>query len=174
VSYFIGKGPVKLFQSTTFGEINGEKTQRLKKLLQIFKKAGFSPSQNKNMIGWQKNHVAVVVPIGKALYRFNSNNYELAKSPETLKKMILAIRECFRVLKKQGFNVNPKKLNFFYLPCFILVPIFSMGMNTKIAEFAMAKHTIVAKDEMDILEKLFKKMVAETGEPTPYLNSLNL
>lgn len=174
VSYYIGKGPVKLFQSTTFGEINGVKTQRLKNLLQIFKKAGFSPSQNNNMLGWQKTHVAVVVPIGKALYKFNSNNYELAKSHETLKKMILAIRESFRVLKKKGFNINPTKLNFFYLPCFILVPIFSIGMNTKIAEFAMAKHTVVAKNEMDVLEKLFMKMVVETGENTPYLNSLDL
>ncbi|WP_010233686.1 ketopantoate reductase family protein [Clostridium arbusti] len=169
VSYFIGKGSAKLFQSTTFGEINGKKTDRLKKLLQVFKKAGFSPSQNNNMMDWQKTHVAVIVPIGKALYKFNSNNYELAKSPETLKKMILAIRECFTQLKKKGVKITPIKLNFFYLPCFILVPIFSLGMNTKIAEFAMAKHTIVAKDEMDVLEKLFIEILGKTKDTMPYL-----
>lgn len=173
VSYFIGKGFVKIFQSTTFGEINGKETDRLKKLLHIFKKAGFSPSKNNNMEQWQKTHVAVIVPIGKALYKFNSNNYELAKSHKTLKKMILAIRECFDMLKRNGVKITPKKLNFFYMPCFILVPIFSIMMNTKIAEFAMAKHTIVAKNEMDILEKLYMDMVGETEDNTLYFNSLN-
>lgn len=162
VSYFIGKGIAKLFQSTTFGEIDGMKTERLNNLLRIFRKAGFSPSQNNNMIDWQKTHVAVIVPIGKALYKFNSNNYELSKSHETLRKMILEIRKNFVLLKKRGIKITPEKLNFFYLPCFLLVPIFSIVMNNKIAEFAMAKHTIAAKYEMNVLEKLFIEMLGET------------
>lgn len=173
ISYFIGKGPTKIFQSTTFGELNGKQTDRLKKLLKTFKKAGFSPSQNRNMDAWQKTHVAVVIPIGKALYKFNSNNYELAKSPKTLKEMILAVRECFKLLKKNGINFTPKKLYFFYLPCFILVPIFSVIMNSKIGEFAMAKHTIVAKEEMCKLEKIFISMLGGTDENMPNFNSLN-
>jgi len=173
VSYFIGKGPAKIFQSTTFGEINGKKTDRLKELLKIFKTAGFSPCISNNMEESQKTHVAVIVPMGKALYKFNSNNYELAKSPKTLKLMIFAIRECFDRLKGKGVKIEPKKLNFFYLPSFILVPIFSIIMNTKIAEFAIAKHTIVAKNEMDILEKLFIEMIGETEDNMRYLNGLN-
>lgn len=55
----------------------------------------------------------------------------------------------------------------------ILVPIFSIVMNTKIAEFAMAKHTIVAKDEMNRLEKLFIEMVSKTEDNMPWFNSLN-
>jgi 2-dehydropantoate 2-reductase len=49
VNYFIGKGITKLFQSTTFGELNGKNTERLKKLYSIFKKSGFSPSINNKM-----------------------------------------------------------------------------------------------------------------------------
>lgn len=172
VSYFIGKGLVKIFQSTTFGEISGRKTERLKKLLRIFRKAGFSPSQNKKMMDWQRTHVAVVVPIGKALYRFNSNNYELAKSPETIRKMILAVRECFEALKESGSKITPKKLKFFYMPCFVLVPIFSIVLNTRIGEFAMAKHTIAAKDEMYVLEKLFMEITGKSEGDMHYLNSL--
>ncbi|WP_286904321.1 ketopantoate reductase family protein [Clostridium sp. UBA1652] len=159
VKYYIGKGIAKLFQSTTFGELSGEKTERLMKLLHIFRKAGFSPSINRNMNDWQKIHVAVVVSIGEALYKFDSNNYKLAKSPETLKVMIMSIRERFELLKQRGVRINPWKLNFFYLPTFLLVPIFSIVMNTKIAEFAMAKHTIVAKDEMLVLEKLLLEIL---------------
>lgn len=164
VSYFIGRGAAKLFQATTFGELNGNRSVRLDRLLKLFRIAGFSPSSSKNMDAWQKTHVAMVVPIGNALYKFNSNNYELSKSYKALKTMILEIRDNFRALKKMEVAVTPKKLNFYYLPCFILVPVFSLTMKSKIAEFAMAKHTIVAKNEMAELEKLFIEITGGTNE----------
>jgi 2-dehydropantoate 2-reductase len=173
VTYFIGKGLAKLFQSTTFGELNGKKTERLKTLIKMFKKSGFSPNHNRNMDGWQKTHVCVIVPIGKALYKFDSDNYELSKSPAVIKDMIMSIRECFGVLRKKGTAITPVRQNFFYLPYWILAPIFSIVMNTRIAEFAMAKHTVVAKDEMAVLERLLRQMAGDTGERTPYLDALD-
>lgn len=172
VYYFIGKGPAKLFQATTFGELNGKKTERLLELVKIFEMSGFSPDINNNMEAWQKTHVAVVVPIGKALYRFDSNNYRLSRSYSTLKKMVLATRECFQVLNSMNVKVTPAKLNFYYLPLFLIVPIYMLLMNTKIAEFAMAKHTIVAKDEMEVLEKQFRSLIKESGVKTPNLDCL--
>ena len=172
VNYFIGKGPVKLFQATTFGELNGKKSERLMKLVKIFKKSGFSPSINNNMDAWQKTHIAVALPIANALYRFDSNNYKLAKSYSTIKKMVLATRECFNVLNSIDIKVTPAKLNFYYLPLFVIVPIFMLIMNTKIAEFAMAKHTIVAKDEMEVLENQFRYLIKNSGVMTPILDSL--
>ncbi len=134
--------------------------------------SGFSPEINNNMEAWQKTHVAVVVPIGKALYRFDSNNYRLSRSYSTLKKMVLATRECFQVLNSINVKVTPVKLNFYCLPLFLIVPIYMLLMNTKIAEFAMAKHTIVAKDEMEVLEKQFRSLIKESGIKTPNLDSL--
>lgn len=166
VNYFIGTGISKLFQATTFGEISGEKTERLRNLVRIFKKAKFSPEICNDMDFWQKTHIAVVLPISKALYRFNSNNYELSKSYETLKKMVLATRECFKVLKSKNIKVTPVKLNFYYLPLFIIVPIYMVIMNTKIAEYAMAKHTIVAKEEMNVLEEVFDNIIEDSGQNT--------
>ena len=158
VNYFIGKGIIKLFQSTTFGELNGKRTERLKKLYKIFKNSGFSPSINTNMDWWQKTHIAVVLPVGKALYRYQSNNYELAKSFKTLKNSVLATRELFSVLKSIGVKITPRKLYFYYLPASIVAKIFQMIMNTKMAEYAMAKHTVVAKEEMDALEPKFMSL----------------
>ena len=172
VNYFIGKGPAKLFQATTFGELSGTKSERLIKLVKIFKKSGFSPSINNNMDAWQKTHIAVVLPIANALYRFDSNNYKLAKSYSTIKKMVLATRECFNVLNSINIKVTPAKLNFYYLPLFVIVPMFMLIMNTKIAEFAMAKHTIVAKDEMEVLENQFRYLIKKSGVMTPILDSL--
>jgi len=155
IHYFIGKGINKVFQSTTFGELNGKKTQRLKELYKIFKKSGFSPSINKRMDWWQKTHVAVVLPIAKALYRYQSNNYELSKSFETIKNMIYGTRELFSVLRSSGIKITPKKLYFYFLPVIIIGKIWQSMMGTKMAEFAMAKHTIVGKEELELLEKQF-------------------
>jgi 2-dehydropantoate 2-reductase len=155
VNYFIGTGIIKMFQSTTFGEIDGKITKRLKILYKIFKESGFSPSINKNMDWWQKTHVAVILPIAKALYRYNSDNYELGKSFRTLKYMILGTRELFKILKNINVNITPKKLYFYYLPIIILVNIWKIIMKTKIAEYAMAIHTIVGKEEIKVLEEQF-------------------
>src|SRR5215469_1272316 len=104
---------------------------------------------------WQKTHVAVILPIAKALFRHDSNNYELSKSFETLKNMVYGTRELFSVLKSIGVKITPKKLKFYYLPVIIIGKIWQMVMGTKIAEYAMAKHTIVGKEELEILEKQF-------------------
>ncbi|MDR1957432.1 MAG: hypothetical protein LBQ54_00010 [Planctomycetaceae bacterium] len=158
VHYFIGTGINKLFQSTTFGELNGQYSQRLKGLIKLFKKSGFSPSVSKNMDWWQKTHVAVILPIAKALYRYNSDNYELSKSNETLKNMVLATRECFQILKDNHVKITPKKLYFYYLPVCLIRRIWQIIMRTKIAEYAMAKHTIVAKDEIKRLEEEYMSL----------------
>ena len=171
VTYFIGKGIAKLFQSTTFGELNGEKTERIKKLYKIFKKSGFSPSINNKMDWWQKTHVAVILPGAKALYRYKSNNYELAKSHKTLRNMVFATRELFSILKSNGIKITPRKLLFYYLPANVLGIIWQIVMKTKIAEYAMAKHTVVGKAEVDILEGQFMTLNKENME-LKYYNGL--
>ena len=168
VNYFIGRGIIKLFQSTTFGELNGRKTERLKKLYTIFKKSGFSPSIYNKMDWWQKTHVAVILPGSKALYRYQSNNYELAKSYKTLKNMVYATRELFSILKSNGIEITPKKLLFYYLPANIIGRIWQLVMKTKIAEYGMSKHTIVARNEIETLEEQFMSLNKENIELKNY------
>ncbi len=162
VYYFIGTGLAKLFQSTTFGELNGERTPRLRTLVRIFKDSGFSPTIGTNMDAWQKTHVAVILPVADALYKYNSNNYALSGSYNTLKQMILATRECFGMLKSLDIGIEPKKLNFYYLPLFLLVPLCMLIMRTKIAEFAMTRHAMVGKEEMIALKKQFESLTKDS------------
>ena len=155
IHYFIGRGIAKIFQSTTFGELDGVRTERLTRLIKIFKHAGFQPSITRSPDAWQKTHIAVILPGAKALYRYQSNNYELSKSYTTLKNMVLGTRELFRVLKSINVRIEPKKLYIYYLPVCFIVPLWMIVMNSKIAEYAMAHHTIVAKEEVDALEIQF-------------------
>ncbi|MCD1656017.1 NAD-binding protein [Treponema zuelzerae] len=155
VTYFIGTGIAKIMQTTTFAEIDGKNTSRLKKLVKIFKNAKFDPTYSNNMDAWQKTHIAFVVPIANALLRFNSENIKLAKSRKTIKEMIYATREGFEAIKNSGIQIEPRKLNFYYLPVWLLATFYQILFLTKISEYSMAKHTIVAKDEIELLEKQF-------------------
>jgi 2-dehydropantoate 2-reductase len=164
VNYFIGTGINKLFQSTTFGELNGKRTGRLNVLYKFFRESGFSPSINNKMDWWQKTHVSVVLSIAKALYCYQSDNYELAKSYKTLVNMVFATRELFAVLKSYNIKITPRKLLFYYLPASIIGKIWQMVMKTKIAEYAMAKHTIAGRHELEILEEQFMTLNKENIE----------
>jgi len=155
VTYFIGTGIAKIIQTTTFAELDGTTTERLLKLIEIFKKAKFDPTSSSNMDAWQKTHVAFVVPIANALLRFNSENKKLAKSRKTLNEMILATREGFNALKQSGIPVEPRKLNFYYMPRWLLITFYQILFMTKISEYSMAKHTIVAKEEIKHIEEQF-------------------
>jgi len=155
VSYFIGTGCAKIMQTTTFGEIDGSISIRLKELVIIFKKARFDPTISTNMDAWQKTHIAFVIPISNALYRFNSENKKLAYSRKTINEMILATREGFAALKENGIDIEPRKLHFYYLPKWLLCTFYQILFLTKISEYSMAKHTAVAKQEIKDLEDQF-------------------
>ena len=162
VSYFIGTGIARVIQTTTFAELDGLKTTRLKKLVEIFRRAKFDPTISKDIDAWQKTHIAFVVPISNALYQYNSDNIMLAKSRKTINEMILATREGFAALKENGISIEPFKLRFYYLPKWLLCTFYQDLFLTKISEYSMAKHTIVAKQEISDLEEQFLNLYSKS------------
>lgn len=167
VEYFVGRGLVRVFQSTTFGEIDGSKTNRLRRLLAIFRAAGFAPSWSRHIADWQRTHVAVVLPIAWALYRHNCDGTALAGSSRDLRVMILAIREGFRCLRALGHRVTPAKLNYFFLPVGLLVLIFGIAMRTRLVDVAMARHAKNGRDEMERLRDEFLALAATSNVAMP-------
>ncbi|MBG0767539.1 MAG: 2-dehydropantoate 2-reductase [Sphaerochaeta sp.] len=69
VVYRIGRGLVRLFQTTTVGELVHTSYDRVGFLAGIFREAGIPPVTCKHMDDWQKTHVAVVCAIAQALYK---------------------------------------------------------------------------------------------------------
>ena len=172
VEYYVGRGLARVFQSTTFGELDGSSTARLRRLVAIFRQAGFSPTWSRNIGDWQKTHVAVVLAIAWALYRHDCDATALARSPSDLREMILAIREGFRGLRALGHRVTPAKLNFFFLPVPLLVTILRIAMRTRLVDVAMARHTRNARGEMERLRSDFLALVASSGVAMPSAQAL--
>ncbi len=173
VNHFIGKGLVRIFQTTTFSEYSGENTKRLKKIIGIFNDSGIPSVISNNMDMWQKTHVAMVTSIANALYGYDGNNYALSRSYADIKLMVLGIKEGFNVLTKLEIKVTPSKLYYFkFLPAFLIAWIFKVIMGTKFAEIAMAKHTLAAKSEMICLQNEFDVLIKKSGVRTPSIDKL--
>ncbi len=172
VVYFVGKGIVRAFQTTTFGAYGGRKTERVRWLINAFRRAGIPSVFCSDMDAWQKTHVAMVTSIGNALYQFDCDNYRLARSYDSVKLMVHGIKEGFAVLKKLGIKTKPAKLWYMKLPAWMTAGVFKMVMGTKLAETALAKHCVVAKPEMLCLQTEFDSLIEQSQLQTPAIDRL--
>lgn len=172
VYYFIGKGIQRAFQTTTFGEYSGERTCRVETLIRLFNHAKIPSVFCNDMDSWQKTHVALVTNIANALYGFDCDNFKLGRSFKDVKQMIRGIKEGRQVLRKNGVNPTPQKIMWFDLPTSVLSVCFSIFMKTKLAETTMAKHCVVAKSEMILLQQEFDELIVKSGIDTPAINEL--
>lgn len=172
VVYFIGKGLMRAFQTTTFGQYNGKKTECVNRLIKAFRRAGIPSVFCDDMDAWQKTHVAMVTSIGNALYQFDCDNYRLAKSYDSVRHMVQGIKEGFFVLSKLGIRTTPKKLWYMKLPVWMISWIFKLLIGTKLSETVLAKHCIVAKPEMLYLQAEFNSLIAQSHLKTPAIDRL--
>ena len=80
-------------QPTTFGELDGRTTPRLKKIVEAFKSAGFPVTISPNMDAWLKTHIAEVGPAANAIYLAGGDNYRLARTRDGLVLMVRAMKK---------------------------------------------------------------------------------
>jgi len=150
----------KIIQPTTFGEINGEKTERIKKLANAFKTSKVPNSISKNMDAWQKSHLAMVIPLANGVYLDGGNNYTTAKNKKAVRFMSRALRTNFNALKRIGIPVTPQKLNIFRTcPLWIMDFALKIIYRTKFAAKLISAHANAAKSEMILLEKNFNEVI---------------
>lgn len=172
VVHFIGRGVLRGFQTTTFGEYKGLKTERVNTLIRAFNNAGIPSVFCSDMDAWQKTHVAMVTSIANALYGHNCNNYTLAGNGGDIKRMMQGIHEGFGVLGSLGINTKPAKLWYMKLPVWITAGVFKVFMGTKMAEVTFARHCLVAKSEMICLQAEFDELIRQSGTETPAIDAL--
>lgn len=172
VHYRLGTGLVRLFQTTTIGELVPVRNKRVRVLKRAFSHAGIPSVTCTHMDAWQKTHVAIVCPIAQALYKHAGDPKSLAKHPGDIRLMIRAIQEGFAVLNALGYRVVPWKLWYLKLPGFLVSPIFSLILYTDLAETAMAKHARRATAEMAVLLQELLLLVDASALAAPAIRSL--
>ena len=172
VYYFVGRGIQRTFQTTTFGEYNGEKTKRVDTLIRIFNKSKIPAVFCRDMDAWQKTHVSLVTSIANALYGFNCDNFKFGQSYNAVKLMSRGIQEGRQVLRKNGIPPTPRKLFWLDMPLSVLAGFFSVFMRTTLAETTMDKHCVAAKSEMIFLQQEFDELIIKSGIDTPAIDEL--
>lgn len=119
-----------------------------------------------------KNSCCLVTNIANALYGFDCDNFRLGRSYKDVKQMIKGIQEGRQVLRKNGVNPTPQKLLWLDLPASVVAISFSIFMRTALAETTMAKHCVVAKSEMILLQQEFDELIVKSNIDTPAIDDL--
>ena len=152
-----------IIQPTTFGEIDGSKTERLFKLAELLKKSGIPYQIVKDMHQWQLCHLAMVVPIADAYYKAQ-NPKEVWREYKIMTKTAERMKRNFSLLHDLGITLSPRKMNVFrYLPLFILKKGLVIIFRSNFGNLFMYQHSINAPDEMRRLHTQFYQYMKMQG-----------
>ena len=160
-------------QRMTMGELDGSRTERLGRIAGAFEDAGFPVDISRDMIAWKRCHAAFGSVLCNALYMAGTDNFRLAREKETLKKLVLGIREALSVMKAHGIAIEPAKLkSIFWIPTVLLVPMLSRALGSDLFDIGGARHARNARDEMLRLTNELMAMARAAAIATPVLDEL--
>ncbi len=158
-------------QKTMLGEADGTSTARIRRLQRMFVEAGFPTEVSSNIGGWMLAHSAFVVPIGFALYRFDTDSRALAADTSTLRLMVRATREAFGALDDADIPANLRWL-YLRMPTAFAVHYWRRVLASPRGELWFAAHSRAAADEMHALAHELRAAVRRPGRSTPNLDAL--
>ena len=163
-----------LVQPSTFGELDGRLTPRLKEIVAMFKKAGFPVAIEKNMDAWQKTHVSWVSPLADAIYMAGGDNYHLAERPDVIRLMIQGIREAFAVLNDMGVPITPSNFKVVeWCPMPLQIKVWQKVLAGRDMEMLATLHCQKAPQEMQQLANDLLALARGTSISTPSLDRLS-
>lgn len=145
----------KIIQPTTFAEISGTRTDRIRCLSLIFKKSCIPYQIVKDMQIWQLCHIAMVVPIADAYYEAD-NPAKAGYEHKIMHNTAKALKRNFQFVRKNCGKLSPWKMNIFlFVPIPILTIIMLFVFRSAFGKKFMYQHSIKAPDEMRELHKQF-------------------
>jgi hypothetical protein len=76
--------------------------------------------------------------------------------------MVRAIQKAFAALRAQGIPIAPSQLKIIeLLPEWMLVSVCCLALRTSFAELIIARHAIVAREEMVVLAEQLRVLIAQ-------------
>ena len=103
----------KIIQPTTFAEISGMRTDRVRRLSLIFKQSSIPYQIVKDMHIWQLCHLAMVVPIADAYYEAD-NSAKAGYEHKIMHKTAKALKQNLQFVRKNCGKLSPWKMNIFF------------------------------------------------------------
>jgi 2-dehydropantoate 2-reductase len=156
-----------------FGEVDGTITPRLRRLLEIFRRAGFRAVSSKNIVDFQTTHAVGVALIGALTLRHGCDTHALARAGDDLRLFIDARREAHRVLRALGRHIVPwSEAVIGIIPGFVQVAGFRVLLRSRLGEVGLAWHCSQAPDEMHHLALELQALVDQAGLSVPAIRKV--
>jgi 2-dehydropantoate 2-reductase len=156
-----------------FSELDDAPTARTEAIVRLFRSAGLPARVQKNIDAYQKTHAAGLPAFAGALYMAGGDIRRLAHMPEALRLFVRAYREALRALRTKGIPLRP---SYTRLMEWIPEPILMFGLrfffDTQLAVVGGQRHANAAPDEMKELADEFRKILRQSGVPSPASNVL--
>jgi len=154
--------------ASPFGEIDGDITPRVKRLVAIMRQAGFNAEASPNIMDFLFTHGAGVPLFANLVLRHGCDTRALARSPQDLGLLVDSMRESLAVLRATGHRIVPGSLRVIEIvPRSVLVALFGFALSLKLAEIGGAYHVSQAPDEMKFLGQELKALVKQSGLKAP-------
>ena len=159
--------------SSPFGELDGSKTPRLARLIDILNQAGLSAKASSDISNYLTTHAALVAPLGALILKHGCNTHALGRSTADLRLLVDAQRETLAVLRATGVKIIPPMVNMVkIIPRFVLVAAMRVLFSTKFAEVGAGWHCSQAPDEMRQLAMDLQALVDQSGLPVPAIRKV--
>lgn len=111
------------YSHTPIGEVNGEITPRVQKMVRVLDEAGLKPLPSSQILLWIITHYAIAAGLTAGILSAGSAA-KFVNDSTMIRTAIRAIREGFSICLKRGYDAKAEKANKLYqLPLFISVPI---------------------------------------------------
>jgi 2-dehydropantoate 2-reductase len=94
-------------QPTTLGELDGQRTARLRELVETFRQSGFPTTTSRDRDAWLKAHAFFVTAVSGAIYMAGGDCHRLSEDKAILVLMAKGVREGYSAVRALGLSVAP-------------------------------------------------------------------
>ncbi len=161
-------------QPTTLGELDGQRTPRLRNLLETFRQCGFPTTTSRDMDGWLKAHAFFVTAISGAIYMAGGDCHRLSENKATVALMAKGVREGYSAVRALGHSVEPFALRvlFTWLPPAFAIYYWRRFFASEMADYVFGRHARAASREMRELANDCRSLLEKSRIEAPALRGL--
>ena len=166
-----------IFSPVQLGEINGENTERLRKIAALFKSAGFKPEVPYNIIHAHWLQYALNAAMWSNFAASDSLN-KLLRDAKAIDNTLFSIKEAFDVCIKRGVDLNdyPELKTYYnttpisrFFKRIMLRYVFTFN---EVVKRTSIQHALNGAEELDIIYRDIMKSSKEHNIPLPHLEIL--
>jgi 2-dehydropantoate 2-reductase len=161
-------------QPTTLGELDGQRTARLRKLVETFRQCGFPTTTSRDMDAWLKAHAFFVTAVSGAIYIAGGDCHRLSEDKATVALMAKGVREGYSAVRALGLSVAPFALRvlFTWLPPAFAIYYWRHFFASKMADYVFGRHARTASREMRELASDCRSLLEKSSIEAPALRQL--